>query len=52
VGAPRNTAAEIGDKLDKEINAGLADPKLKGQLSDVVGYRRHSGQHLLAVSLS
>ena len=28
VGAPRNTPAEIIDKLNKEINAGLSDPKL------------------------
>jgi tripartite-type tricarboxylate transporter receptor subunit TctC len=26
VGAPKNTPAEIVDKLNKEINAGLADP--------------------------
>ena len=37
VGAPRNTAAEIVDKLNKEINAGLADPKLKTQLVDLGG---------------
>jgi tripartite-type tricarboxylate transporter receptor subunit TctC len=28
VGAPRNTPAEIIDKLNKEINAGLSDPTL------------------------
>ena len=28
VGAPRNTPAEIVDKLNKEINAGLSDPGL------------------------
>jgi tripartite-type tricarboxylate transporter receptor subunit TctC len=28
VGAPKATSAEIVDKLNKEINAGLADPKL------------------------
>ena len=32
VGAPKNTPAEIVDKLNKEINAGLADPKMKAQL--------------------
>jgi tripartite-type tricarboxylate transporter receptor subunit TctC len=32
VGAPRNTPAEIVDKLNKEINAGLADPKVKARL--------------------
>jgi tripartite-type tricarboxylate transporter receptor subunit TctC len=37
VGAPKNTPAEIVEKLDKEINAGLADPKLKGRLADLGG---------------
>ncbi len=35
VGAPRNTPADIVDKLNKEINAALADPKLKGRLTDM-----------------
>jgi tripartite-type tricarboxylate transporter receptor subunit TctC len=35
VGAPRNTPAEIIDKLNKEINAGLADPRLKARLTDL-----------------
>ena len=29
VGAPKNTPAEIVDQLNKEINAGLADPSYK-----------------------
>jgi tripartite-type tricarboxylate transporter receptor subunit TctC len=37
IGAPKNTPAEIVAKLNKEINAGLADPKLKGRLADVGG---------------
>jgi tripartite-type tricarboxylate transporter receptor subunit TctC len=37
VGAPRNTPAEIVDRLNKEINAGLADPKLKARLADLGG---------------
>ena len=37
VGAPRNTPAEIIEKLNREINVGLADPKLKAQLSDLGG---------------
>ena len=37
VGAPRNTSAEIIDKLNKEINAGLADPKIKARLADLGG---------------
>ena len=34
VGAPRNTPAEIIDKLNKEINAGLSDPKLTRPLTE------------------
>ena len=34
-GAPKNTPPEIIDKLNKEINAALADPKLKLRLADL-----------------
>ena len=37
VGAPRNTPAEIVDKLNKTINAGLADPKFTARLANVGG---------------
>ena len=37
VGAPKNAPAEIIDKLSKEINAGLADAKIKAQLADLGG---------------
>jgi tripartite-type tricarboxylate transporter receptor subunit TctC len=37
VGAPKNTPSEIIDKLNKEINAGLADPKIKARLADLGG---------------
>ena len=37
VGAPKNTPSEIIDKLNKEINAGLADPKMKASLADLGG---------------
>ena len=37
VGAPKNTPSEIIDKLNKEINAGLADPKMKARLADLGG---------------
>jgi tripartite-type tricarboxylate transporter receptor subunit TctC len=37
VGIPKNTPAEIIDKLNKEINAGLADPKMKARLADFGG---------------
>ena len=39
IGAPKNTPAEIVDKLNKEINAGLADPKIKARLADLGGTR-------------
>ena len=35
VGAPRNTPIDVTDKLNKEINAGLADPKIKVRLADL-----------------
>ena len=37
VGAPKATPTEIVDKLNKEINAGLADPKIKARLADLGG---------------
>jgi len=37
LGAPKNTPAEIIAKLNKEINAALADPKLKARLADLGG---------------
>jgi tripartite-type tricarboxylate transporter receptor subunit TctC len=37
IGAPRNTPAEIVDTLNSEINAGLADPKIKARLVDLGG---------------
>jgi tripartite-type tricarboxylate transporter receptor subunit TctC len=37
IGVPRNTPAEITNRLNKEINAGLADPKLKARLADLGG---------------
>jgi tripartite-type tricarboxylate transporter receptor subunit TctC len=37
IGAPKNTPAEIIDKLNKEINAGLADPKIKAVVADMGG---------------
>jgi tripartite-type tricarboxylate transporter receptor subunit TctC len=35
VGAPRNTPRDIIDRLNLEINAGLADPKLKARFADL-----------------
>jgi tripartite-type tricarboxylate transporter receptor subunit TctC len=37
VGAPKNTPAEIVDKLNKEINAALTDPNMKTRLADLGG---------------
>jgi tripartite-type tricarboxylate transporter receptor subunit TctC len=37
IGVPRNAPAEVVDKLNREINASLADPKLKTRLADL-GY--------------
>ena len=36
-GAPKNTPAEIVEKLNKEINTALADPKMKARLADLGG---------------
>ena len=35
IGAPKNTPAEIVDRLNKEINAALADPKMLARLSEL-----------------
>jgi tripartite-type tricarboxylate transporter receptor subunit TctC len=35
IGAPRNTPTQVIDKLNAEINAGLAGPKLKAHLTDL-----------------
>ena len=37
VGAPRNTPAEIVARLNKEINASLADPKVRARVADLGG---------------
>jgi tripartite-type tricarboxylate transporter receptor subunit TctC len=37
IGAPKATPVEIVDKLNKEINAALADPKMKAKLADLGG---------------
>jgi tripartite-type tricarboxylate transporter receptor subunit TctC len=35
--APRNTPAQIVDRLNAEINAGLVDPKMRARLADLGG---------------
>jgi tripartite-type tricarboxylate transporter receptor subunit TctC len=37
IGAPKNTPVEIIDTLNKEINAGLADPALGARISQLGG---------------
>ena len=37
IGAPRNTPVEVIEKLNKETNAGLADPKIKALIADLGG---------------
>ena len=37
IGVPTNTPVEIVEKLNREINAALADPKMKARLADIGG---------------
>ena len=37
IGAPKDTPAEIIDLLNKELNAGLADPKIKARIVELGG---------------
>jgi tripartite-type tricarboxylate transporter receptor subunit TctC len=37
IGAPKETPAAIIERLNKEINGGLADPKIKARLDDMGG---------------
>ena len=37
IGAPKNTPAEIVDMLNREINAVLADPRMKARLAELGG---------------
>jgi tripartite-type tricarboxylate transporter receptor subunit TctC len=37
LGVPKGTPAEIVDKLNREVNAALADPKLKARIADLGG---------------
>ena len=37
IGAPKSTPAEIVDKLNGEINAALADPRMKARLAELGG---------------
>jgi hypothetical protein len=51
--APRTTPVEIVDRLNREINAGLADAKLKARLADLgatvfAGSPSDFGRHIAA----
>ncbi len=51
IGAPKNTPAEIIDKLNRDINAGLVDPTIKARLADLgsspfVGSPADFGKHI------
>jgi len=37
IGAPKDTPADIIDRLNQEINAGLVDPKIKARFADLGG---------------
>jgi len=37
IGAPRHTPAEIVERLNREINVALADPRMKARLNDLGG---------------
>ncbi len=37
IGAPKNTPAAMIERLNKALNAGLADPKIKARLADLDG---------------
>jgi len=37
IGAPKNTPAAVIDRLNREINLALADPKMKARLADLGG---------------
>jgi tripartite-type tricarboxylate transporter receptor subunit TctC len=52
IGVPKNTPSEIIDKLNKEVNAALDDPKMKARLADLggtvlVGSPAHFGKHIV-----
>jgi tripartite-type tricarboxylate transporter receptor subunit TctC len=51
IGAPKNTPSEVVERLNREINAGLADPKIKTRLADLgatafVGSPTDFGRHV------
>jgi tripartite-type tricarboxylate transporter receptor subunit TctC len=37
LGTPKNTPTEVIEKLNREMNASLADPKMKARFADLAG---------------
>ena len=37
IGGPKGMPADVVDRIGREINAGLADPKMKARLADLAG---------------
>ena len=37
IGAPKNTPAELIERLNKEVNISIADPKFKARLANLGG---------------
>src|ERR1700730_268151 len=52
-GAPKNTPGEIVEKIDREVNAALVDPKMKhGRRFTTVFHRKRKSVHHHSMSLS
>jgi hypothetical protein len=48
---PKNTPIEIIDKLNKEIGAGLVDPKIRARIADLAAsFLRARPSHSAALS--
>ena len=47
--APKNTPVEIIDKLNSEINAGLADPKMMARFADSAAFQSRCTRRLRQV---
>ena len=52
LGAPKATPAEVIDRLNKEVNAALADPKLRTRLAEIGALRLRARPPTLASSSS
>jgi tripartite-type tricarboxylate transporter receptor subunit TctC len=52
LGAPRNTPTEIIDQLNREINAALSDPRMRGRIADLGSVAFPSSPAELATSIA